>query len=62
MYPIAYLLVMYAAVAIMLLGIFFIAILLTVYEGYVYHRDLEKRLQNRRSAADEYRKKRNRKQ
>lgn len=52
MYPIAY----------MLLGIFFLAVLFSVYEGYVYHRDLEKRLQDRRSAADEYRKKRNRKQ
>ena len=52
MYPIAY----------MLLGIFFIAILFTVYEGYVYHKDLEKRLHDRRSTADEYRKKRNRKQ
>lgn len=52
MYPIAY----------MLLGIFFLAVLFSVYEGYVYHRDLEKRLQDRRSAADEYRKKRNRQQ
>jgi len=52
MYPIAY----------MLLGIFFLAVLFSVYEGYVYHKDLQKRLQDRRSEADEYRKKRNRQQ
>ena len=51
MYPIVFI----------LLAIFFFAIIFSVYEGYVYHKDLEKHLQNRRTPSDEYRKKRNRK-